>query len=129
MDADIYAASIMLAASLTALATWAPGAIRRHRDRKNSITTPAPAAEAGPAVEQRTLTSIDFTVAGTTYTFTTDHPIQPADLQAAFTCLARSHGPLHAHLGIRSLIDAVVTREADSLDADLANLTADGGES
>ena len=119
MNADIIGGAAITAASATALISWATCAVRR----RIRPATPTPVETPQPP----TFTTIDFTVGDDTYTFATDHPVQPDDLQAVFVCLVHSRGPVDALTGVISLIEATAAAEATTLDDDLAALT-DGGQ-
>ena len=110
---------VVATGTLLALAYQAAAVIRTRRARRG----PEPSATLPP----RTLVRLDFTVGGTTCRLVTDHPIQPADLQAVRAHLVRTRGPIAGHNGVVSLIEAVAANEARDLDADLAALT-DGGQ-
>lgn len=70
----------------------------------------------------RRFTTIDVTVGDNKLTFVTDHPAQPADIQAVHRLMCHAHGPVVAALVASRLTAAIAEHEAADLDAELEQL-------
>ena len=125
MNPDLVVGVTGAALSCGILARWGWQEWRNRHTGPDpeGVETTAPAVPAAaPEPQTRAMSCIDVEYGPVQFSLLANHPIQPADVEGVHRFVCRVHGPVVAALVTSRLIAAVAEREAEQIDADLADL-------